>query len=216
MILEDSYKHKGMRKALAEELRQKGITDKNVLAAIEAVPRHFFFEKAFLNHAYEDKAFPIGEDQTISQPYTVAFQSSLLNIKPGEKVLEIGTGSGYQACVLCELKADLYSVEVIPALHERAKKMLYAMEYKPQLFLADGSLGLESYAPFDKIIVTAGAPKIPDSLINQLKIGGLMIIPVGSGKTQEMIRIKKLSEQLIEKEDLGKFSFVPLIRKTGW
>ena len=216
MILEDSYKHKGMRKALSEELRLKGITDKNVLAAIETVPRHFFFEKAFLNHAYEDKAFPIGEDQTISQPYTVAFQSSILNIKPGEKVLEIGTGSGYQACVLCELKADLYSVEVIPSLHERAKKMLTAMNYNPKLFLGDGSLGLETYAPFDKIIVTAGAPKIPDSLINQLKVGGLMIIPVGNGKTQEMIRIKKLSDQVIEREDLGKFSFVPLIRKSGW
>ncbi len=205
-----------MRNKLTDELQNKGIRDIAVLKAINAVPRHFFFEKAFLEHAYEDKAFPIGEGQTISQPFTVAFQSQLLELQHGDKVLEIGTGSGYQACVLCELKAEVYSIEVIQSLHLSAKKMLAALNYKANLFIGDGTLGLNKYAPYDKIIVTAGAPMIPDSLIDQLKIGGILVIPVGQDKTQKMVRIRKISEKTLEKEELGDFSFVPLKGEKGW
>ena len=176
-MYQDDYKHKGMRKSLIRILVQKGITDQRVLQAIQEVPRHFFFEKAFLEQAYQDKAFPIGEGQTISQPYTVAFQSQLLEVKPGEKVLEIGTGSGYQCCVLLELGARVYTVEYVRKLHERSKNMLTRMGYQAVFVHGDGSRGLPSHAPYDKIIVTAGAPMVPNDLLRQLAVGGKLVIP---------------------------------------
>ena len=165
----DSYRHKGMRRQLVKVVREKGIEDERVLAAIGKIPRHFFFENAFLEHAYEDKAFPIGAGQTISQPYTVAFQSELLQVQPGDKVFEIGTGSGYQAIVLLELGADVYTIEYQKELYERTRRFLPSMGYKPNFFFGDGSKGLPQYAPYDKIIVTAGAPTVPDALIDQLR-----------------------------------------------
>lgn len=214
--MEDSYKHKGLRKSLVRTIEQKGIKDPRVLAAIGKVPRHFFFDNALLAHAYQDKAFPIGEGQTISQPYTVAFQSELLQIKPGDKVLEVGTGSGYQACILLELGAKVYTIEYNKVLYERTRKFLPKMGYKPYFFHGDGSKGLPTKAPFDKIIVTAGAPSVPKSLIEQLKIGGCLIIPVGDGVSQKMLRITRQGEKKIKKEKFDNFSFVPLKGDEGW
>ena len=214
---EDSYKHKGMRKSLVRILVDKGIRDPRVLDAIGRIPRHFFFDKAFLEHAYQDKAFPIGEGQTISQPYTVAFQSELLGLQPGDKVLEIGTGSGYQCCVLLELGAKVYTIEYIQKLHERSRAMLTAMGYGGAMFLhGDGSRGLPSYAPFDKIIVTAGAPTVPTALLQQLRIGGILVIPVGDEKQQKMLRLTKESSTKIRKEEFNGFSFVKLRGAQGW
>ena len=213
---QDDYKHKGMRRSLIRTLVGKGITDQRVLKAIENVPRHFFFENAFLEQAYQDKAFPIGEGQTISQPYTVAFQSQLLEVKPGEKVLEIGTGSGYQCCVLLELGAKVFSVEYIKKLHERSKYMLNKMGYQAQFVHGDGSRGLPSYAPYDKIIVTAGAPGVPNDLLKQLAVGGILVIPVGDDKQQKMLRLTKQTEKSIRKEEYDFFSFVKLRGAQGW
>lgn len=207
----DSYKHKGLRKQLVETIREKGITDINVLNAIENVPRHFFFDSSFLNFAYEDKAFPIGSGQTISQPYTVAFQTELLEIKRGDKVLEVGTGSGYQACILAEMGARVYSVERQKSLYGKAVKFIPSIGYIVKLFYGDGYQGLPSFAPFDKIIVTAGAPFIPDALIEQLKPGGILVIPVGAGDVQIMTTITKISESECEKREHGTFRFVPLL-----
>ncbi|MCO6360982.1 protein-L-isoaspartate(D-aspartate) O-methyltransferase [Roseivirga pacifica] len=212
----DSYRHKGMRRQLVKLVESKGIKDQRVLAAIGRIPRHFFFENAFLEHAYEDKAFPIGAGQTISQPYTVAFQSELLNIKPGDKVLEIGTGSGYQAIVLMELGADVFTIEYQKELYLRTKSFLPKMGYSPNFFYGDGSKGLERFAPYDKIIVTAGAPTVPDSLIDQLKVGGSLVIPVGNAKTQQMLRINKVTEKKISSESFHDFKFVPLLGDKGW
>lgn len=212
----DDYKHKGMRKSLVRILVQKGITDQRVLQAIQQVPRHFFFEKAFLEQAYQDKAFPIGEGQTISQPYTVAFQSQLLEVKPGEKVLEIGTGSGYQCCVLLELGARVYTIEYIRKLHERSKVMLQQMGYNAFFVHGDGSRGLPGYAPYDKIIVTAGAPSVPGDLLRQLAIGGKLVIPVGDDNKQKMLRLTKQTESKILKEEYDFFSFVKLRGSQGW
>lgn len=212
----DSYRHKGLRKQLVKELAEKGIDNPLVLQAIEAVPRHFFFEKAFLNHAYEDKAFKIGEGQTISMPYTVAYQSQLLEIFPKCKVLEIGTGSGYQSSVLKELGAVVYSIERHRSLHTKARKMLADMGYKVKLFLGDGTLGLPAFAPFDRIVVTAGAPIIPNSLRNQLSVGGILVIPVGDETTQYMHVIKRISETEFTDEKLSECAFVPLVGKEGW
>lgn len=214
--MEDSYKHQGMRRKLIQKLRDKGIEDEGVLRAMGKIPRHVFFENAFLEHAYQDKAFPIGHGQTISQPYTVAFQSQLLNIKPNDKVLEIGTGSGYQAIVLCELGADLYTIEYQKDLYERTRNFLPQMGYKPRFFGGDGSKGLPIHAPYDKIIVTAGAPSVPSALIEQLKIGGSLVIPVGDNQTQQMLRLTKESEKKISKEVFSNFSFVPLKGQDGW
>jgi len=214
--MEDSYKHQGMRRKLIQKLRDKGIQDQGVLSAMAKIPRHVFFENAFLEHAYQDKAFPIGHGQTISQPYTVAFQSELLNIGPGDKVLEIGTGSGYQACVLCELGAKVYTIEYQKDLYERTRKFLPEMGYQPHFFAGDGSKGLPSYAPFDKIIVTAGAPSVPSALIKQLKVGGSLVIPVGDNRSQQMLRLTKDSETKIVKEVFSDFSFVPLKGEDGW
>ncbi|MEM7551166.1 MAG: protein-L-isoaspartate(D-aspartate) O-methyltransferase [Bacteroidota bacterium] len=212
----DSYKHKGQRRALVQILKEKGIKDENVLNAILKVPRHFFFEKAFEEHAYQDKAFPIGEGQTISQPYTVAFQSELLEVEPGHKVLEIGTGSGYQACVLCELQAKVYTIEYNKILYKKTKSFLPQMGYYPLFFQGDGSRGLPKLAPFDRIIVTAGAPSLPNALIGQLAEQGKLVIPVGDGKRQNMIRITKEKGNRIVKEAFDYFSFVPLKGEFGW
>lgn len=212
---EDSYKHRGMRKMLVRELKVKGIRDERVLAAIGKVPRHFFFDPIFDQHAYEDKAFPIGEGQTISQPYTVAVQSELLEVKPGSKILEIGTGSGYQACILAELGAEVHTIEYIKKLHLQSKKMLNKMGYHLNFYHGDGSMGLPEQAPYDGIIVTAGAPSIPNELIKQLKINGILIIPVGKGKSQTMIKLVKTSDSKVTRKEYKQFSFVPLRGEKG-
>lgn len=214
--MEDSYKHKGLRNKLLNTVRSKGIRDENVLEAIRAVPRHFFFDNAFLEHAYQDKAFPIGEGQTISQPYTVAFQSEQLEVERGHKVLEIGTGSGYQACVLLEMGAEVYTIEYNKVLYERTKEFLPQMGYRPKFFHGDGSKGLPRFAPYDRILVTAGAPGVPKELVKQLRIGGILIIPVGDMDTQKMIKIIKVSESEVEEKSLNFFSFVPLKGEEGW
>jgi protein-L-isoaspartate(D-aspartate) O-methyltransferase len=212
----DTFKHKGLRKQLVEEIKQKGISDPKVLAAIEKIPRHLFMENAFLSHAYEDKAFPIGSGQTISQPYTVAFQTELLEVKKGEKVLEIGTGSGYQTAVLMEMGAKVYTIERQRALYDKTRRFLPELGYNPKFFYGDGYQGLTAFAPFDKIIVTAGAPNIPEKLIAQLKIGGFMVIPVGSGNIQKMTTVEKLSESEITLNEHGLFQFVPLLKDKNW
>ncbi len=213
----DTYKNKGQRLQLVSLLRSKGISDARVLRAIETIPRHFFIDNAFESFAYQDKAFAISEGQTISQPFTVAKQTELLELKKGDKVLEIGTGSGYQSAVLLELEVELYSIEFRRKLHENAKFLLSKLGYKNfNLTCGDGSLGLPQHAPFDKIIVTAGAPTTPKSLLEQLKVGGKMLIPVGDNRTQNMFRITRISEDQIEKENFGNFSFVPLVGEQGW
>lgn len=212
---EDTYKHRGLRNKLVKKLQEKGIKDQRVLDAISRVPRHFFFDDALLNHAYEDKAFPIGEGQTISQPFTVAFQTEKLELKPTDKVLEIGTGSGYQACVLLEMGVKVYSIEYNKKLYEKTRDFLPQLGYKAFLFQGDGSKGLPQKAPFDKIIVTAGAPVVPKALIEQLAEGGIMIIPVGDRETQKMLRIRKQNGKLIQ-ETYDNFAFVPLLGEQGW
>jgi len=212
----DTYKHKGMRRALVRKISEKGISDQNVLRAISNVPRHFFFENAFLEHAYQDKAFPIGEGQTISQPFTVAYQTELLKVKKGDKVLEVGTGSGYQCCVLVEMGADVYTIEYNKVLYNEARKFLPEIGYLAHFKHGDGTLGWPIFAPFDKIIVTAGGPKVPKTLLEQLKIGGIMVIPVGSSKNQAMYRLTKVDKNKIEKEEFDYFKFVPLLGKEGW
>lgn len=214
-MFQDDYKHRGLRNKLVKTIEKKGIKDPRVLAAIGRVPRHFFFETALLDHAYEDKAFPIGEGQTISQPYTVAFQTEKLEIKPGDKILEIGTGSGYQACILLEMGARVYTIEYNRVLFERTRDFLPKMGYTPYFFHGDGSKGLPAKAPFDKIIVTAGAPVIPDSLTDQLAEGGILIIPVGDREKQSMIKIQKRNGKLF-KEEFANFAFVPLLGEKGW
>lgn len=212
----DNYREKGARKMLVIELEVKGITDKKVLNAIGKVKRHYFFDETFWNQAYLDKAFPIGEGQTISNPYTVAYQSQLLEIKAGDKILEIGTGCGYQTCVLKELGADVYTIERQENLYNRTMKVLPHIGYKAHFFLGDGSCGIEQYAPYDKIIVTAGAPFVPDKLLKQLKINGTMVIPVGDEKEQKMIKVTRTSEIHFEKIVLDTFRFVPLLGEQAW
>lgn len=214
--MEDNYRHKGLRRGLVNTLKGKGIASKSVLDAIGTVPRHFFFDNAFLEHAYQDKAFPIGEGQTISQPYTVAFQTQLVQVGKGTKILEIGTGSGYQCCVLKELGADVYTIEYNQTLYERTRKFLPEMGYRAHFFHGDGSMGLANYAPYDAILVTAGAPSVPQALIEQLKPGGRLVIPVGDGKTQKMLRITKKEDNKLVKESFDNFSFVPLLGEKGW
>ena len=209
---EDSYRHKGLRRQLVEVIRQKGITDERVLDAILHIPRHFFMDSAFDKIAYEDRAFPIGEGQTISQPYTVAYQSQLLEIKPYEKVLEIGTGSAYQASVLAEMKAQVYTIERQKKLFDGNKQFAYLRKYPSlKFFYGDGYEGLPTYGPFDKVIVTAAAPFIPPKLIEQLKPGGLMVIPVGEGQVQRMLRLTKQADGSATQEVYDNFSFVPMI-----
>ena len=209
---EDTYRHKGLRKQLVETLRQKGITDERVLNAINNIPRHYFLDSAFDKVAYEDRAFPIAESQTISQPYTVAYQTQLLEIKQYDKVLEIGTGSGYQAIVLAETGAQVYTIERQKKLFDEHRKFVLRNRYPNiKYFYGDGYEGLPTYAPFDKIIVTAAAPQVPPKLIGQLKNGGLMVIPVGEGAVQKMMRISKNTDGSIIEEILDNFSFVPMV-----
>lgn len=209
---EDTYRHKGLRKKLVQGIQAKGITDERVLDAILEVPRHFFLDSAFDEVAYEDRAFPIGEGQTISQPYTVAYQSQLLEIKRFEKVLEIGTGSAYQAVVLAEMGVQVYTIERQKNLFEANKKFELLKKYPTiKFFYGDGYEGLPTYAPFDKVIITAAAPDIPQKLIDQLKIGGMMVIPVGAGDVQQMKRITKLENGVLKEEVFDRFSFVPML-----
>jgi protein-L-isoaspartate(D-aspartate) O-methyltransferase len=214
-MLEDNYKQRGLRQKLVKKLVEKGIRNEAVLAAIAKVPRHVFFENALLEHAYQDKAFPIGEGQTISQPYTVAFQTEKLAMKAGDRVLEIGTGSGYQACILLELGATVYTMEYNRKLFERTRDFLPQLGYRPFFIFGDGSKGLPAKAPYDKIIVTAGAPVIPAALTDQLAEGGILIIPVGDLQKQSMIRIRKKDGHL-KKEEFANFAFVPLLGESGW
>ena len=214
---EDSYRHKGLRKQLIDLIRSKGITDERILNAMYHIPRHYFLDSAFENVAYEDKAFPIAEGQTISQPYTVAYQTQLLDVKPFEKVLEIGTGSGYQAIVLAELGAQVFTIERQKKLFDHHKNFILRNKYPSiKYFFGDGFEGLPTYAPFDKVIITAAAPFIPPKLIDQLKTGGKMVIPVGEGNVQRMLRITKLEAGELTEETFENFSFVPmLIGKNG-
>ncbi len=212
----DTYKHKGQRKQLVKKLEEKGIKDSKILEAIGKVPRHYFFEQAFEEHAYQDKAFPIGEGQTISQPYTVAIQTELLNVQKGNKVLEIGTGSGYQCCVLLEVGANVYTIEYNKNLYKKTSDFLPKMGYKAHFFCGDGTLGLPIHAPFDRIIVTAGAPSLPNNLLKQLVDGGIMVIPVGDEENQKMLKITKVNDNEFMREEFGTFRFVPLLGKQGW
>lgn len=208
----DSYRHKGLRKQLVETIREKGIADPAVLAAMEKVPRHFFFDSSFLEFAYEDKPFPIGAGQTISQPYTVAFQTELLQLKKGDKVLEIGTGSGYQACILAEIGAKVFTIERQKTLFEKTSRMLIKLGYASiKTFYGDGYKGLPAFAPFDKIIITAAAPYVPEALISQMKSGGIMVIPIGPDEVQIMTTISKTPAGVLVKKDHGAFRFVPML-----
>jgi protein-L-isoaspartate(D-aspartate) O-methyltransferase len=209
---EDSYRHKGLRKKLVELVRSKGVTDEKVLEAIGRVPRHFFLDSAFDEVAYEDRAFPIAEKQTISQPYTVAYQTQLLELKPFMRVLEIGTGSAYQASVLAELGVQVFTIERQKKLYEANKKFDYLKKYPNiKMFYGDGYEGLPTYAPFDRVLITAAAPEVPRKLLEQLKIGGMMVIPVGSGEVQTMKRITKEGGGRYNEEVFDRFSFVPML-----
>jgi len=209
---EDTYRHKGLRKKLVDGIREKGITDERVLQAIDAIPRHFFLDSAFDEKAYEDRAFPIGEGQTISQPYTVAYQTQLLEVKPFEKILEVGTGSAYQACVLAKIGAQVFTIERQRKLFDANKNFDHLKKYASiKFFYGDGYEGLPTYAPFDKILITAAAPEIPPKLIQQLKPGGFMVIPVGSGEVQRMMRVTKLESGALKEEVFDNFSFVPMV-----
>ena len=209
--MKDSFLHKGLRKKLVDEISNKGITNNKILNAIMQIPRHLFMDNAFVNFAYQDKAFPIGSGQTISQPYTVAFQTQLLDIKPYQKVLEIGTGSGYQAAVLNLLDTHVYTIERQKDLFNKTKQFLPSIGYDCMFIYGDGYKGLPKFAPFDRIIITCGAPFIPKELIDQLKIGGKMVVPVGDGDNQEMHLVKKISETETKVTTHGNFSFVPML-----
>jgi protein-L-isoaspartate(D-aspartate) O-methyltransferase len=209
---DDSYRHKGLRKKLVQLIHSKGITDDRVLDAILEIPRHYFLDSAFDEKAYEDKAFPIGEGQTISQPYTVAYQSQLLELKPFMKVLEIGTGSTYQAVVLAEMGVQVYTIERQKKLFDTNKTFEFLKKYNSiKFFYGDGYQGLPTYAPFDRVIITAAAPEIPQKLIQQLKPGGMMVIPLGAGDLQQMMRITKLENGALKEEVFDYFSFVPML-----
>ncbi|MXV38717.1 protein-L-isoaspartate(D-aspartate) O-methyltransferase [Flavobacteriaceae bacterium Ap0902] len=209
----ESFKHKGKRRKLVELLQEKGIEDERVLNAINQVPRHLFLNSVFEDHAYEDKAFPIAADQTISHPYTVAFQSSLLDLHPGEKVLEIGTGSGYQTAVLVAMGAEVYTIERQKNLVDFSRNMLQKINLEPKYqTYGDGYKGLPSFAPFDKIIVTAGAPSLPTLLVQQLKIGGIAVIPIGE-ENQKMYTYLRVDERKYEQMEFGAYKFVPMLEK---
>jgi protein-L-isoaspartate(D-aspartate) O-methyltransferase len=212
--MQDNHRHQGLRKKLIEELRKMGIQDERILDAFFAIPRHFFLDLAFLEKAYSNIAFQIGAGQTISHPYTVAFQTQLLHLEKGEKILEIGTGSGFQTCILCQMGARVFTVERQKELFIKSKEIIKHFGFHPKQFYGDGYKGLDGYQPFDKIIITCGAPEIPEELVNQLKIGGEMIIPVGEGESQLMKRITKKSKNEIIVEDFGIFRFVPMLENT--
>jgi protein-L-isoaspartate(D-aspartate) O-methyltransferase len=213
--LRDTFRHKGLRKILAEKIREKGISDERVIEAINKVPRHLFLDSSFEHFAYKDQAFPISAGQTISQPYTVAFQTSLLQVKKNEKVLEIGTGSGYQAAILVEMGAIVYTIERHRELFLQAQALLPKLGYFPHFFYGDGYNGLPAYSPFDKIIITAACREIPPKLIEQLKVGGRLVAPVGDNNVQKMCLIEKTSEENIKKTNYGEFVFVPLLPGTA-
>ncbi|MEI9945071.1 MAG: protein-L-isoaspartate(D-aspartate) O-methyltransferase [Chitinophagaceae bacterium] len=210
--VEDTYRHKGLRKKLVDLIQSKGINDEKILAVISDIPRHFFLESAFDELAYEDRAFPIGEGQTISQPYTVAYQTQLLEIKPYSKILEIGTGSAYQAVVLAEMGAQVFTIERQKKLFEMNKGFAFLKKHPSiKFFYGDGYQGLPTYAPFDRVLITAAAPEIPQKLIDQLKPGGMMVIPLGAGDVQQMRRLTKLESGDVKEELFDDFSFVPML-----
>jgi len=213
MDLTDSPRHQGLRKRLIDSLRKKGITDENVLRAMMKVPRHLFaFDSAFINRAYDDNAFPIGEGQTISQPFTVAYQSQLLEIKKGDKLLEIGTGSGYQAAILDEMGAKVFSIERMKRLYEKTKELLVILGHPSiKCFFGDGFEGLPTFAPFDKILVTAAAPYLPEKLLDQVRVGGMLVVPIGQNDMQVMKRYTKISNKEIKEEAFDAFRFVPML-----
>ena len=200
-----------MRRQLVRELSDRGIKSKQVLDCFEAIPRHYFLDNAFAEQAYSNTAFQIGSGQTISHPYTVAYQTELLDIQKGDKILEIGSGSGFQTCVLCEMGAKVFSIERHKELHLKAKNIVRHLKYNARLSFGDGYKGLPTFAPFDKVIITCGAPDIPEELVNQMKVGGIMIIPIGEGVEQQMKKIVKISEGEITIEDFGVFKFVPML-----
>lgn len=208
----DSYRHKGLREKLAQTIKDKGIQDKRIIEAIGKVPRHFFMDSGFIEFAYRDQAFPIGAGQTISQPYTVAFQTELLEVQKHEKVLEIGTGSGYQCVILLELGAKVYTIERQRELYLKSRALLTEMGYKPYFFYGDGYKGQPAKAPFDKILITAGAPDVPKELLKQLKVGGRMVIPVGDSSGQVMVVIDKTGEDEYKRSEHGHFAFVPMLK----
>lgn len=215
MALEDTFRHQGLRRNLVNEIRKKGMDDEKVLAAIMDVPRHYFMDKAFLEFAYEDKAFPIDSGQTISQPYTVAYQTSHLLLEKGMKVLEIGTGSGYQACVLEKLGAKVYTIERHKSLFDKTRKLLEKMNSTVKCFYGDGFKGLPAFAPFDRILITCGAPSVPYGLLSQLKPGGIMVVPVGASSVQTMTIIIKKDDENHEIVELDKFKFVPMLQNKA-
>ena len=216
-ILRDTHVHQGARRKLVELLRQKGIRSVAVLDAIGRVPRHLFIDDtAFERLAYEDIPFPIGHEQTISQPYTVARQSELLEAQPGDKVLEIGTGCGYQTAVLCAMGLRPYSIERIRPLHARAKVRLAAMDYRPQLFFGDGFKGAPAYAPFDRVLVTCGAPQVPEEVLQQVRVGGRVVLPIGAGDVQTMVVLQRRADGGFDRSEHGRFRFVPMLNnKVG-
>jgi protein-L-isoaspartate(D-aspartate) O-methyltransferase len=212
--LKDTFKHKGRRRQLIEELATMGIHDTKILDAFNAIPRHFFLDLAFDEQAYTNMAFQIGSGQTISHPFTVAFQTQLLELEKSMKVLEIGTGSGFQTCILCQLGARVYSIERHQPLHVAARRILDFFRFNASLFFGDGYKGNKVYAPYDRILVTCGAPDVPQELLAQLKVGGIMVIPVGEGAEQKMLKIQKTSETDIDITEFGTFKFVPMLERT--
>ena len=210
--MKDTFRHKGLRQKLIDSLKEKGIKNQDVLDAMNKVPRHLFMDSGFINHSYTDKAFPIAAGQTISQPYTVAFQTELLQVKKHMKVLEIGTGSGYQTAVLLELGARVFTIERIRELYLSARNMLIPMGYNPGFYYGDGYEGLPAFAPFDRILVTAGAKDVPEKLMEQLAVGGRMVIPVGDRFGQKMLLFEKISGEEVNRSEHGHFSFVPLLQ----
>jgi len=214
MDFQDTLRHQGLRKRMVEGIRIKGIKDEKVLAAIGKVPRHLFMDSSFIQFAYKDQAFPIGAGQTISQPFTVATQTQLLQVERFDKILEVGTGSGYQAAVLLEMGASVYTIERQRELYLKTQSILPQIGYNPKFFFGDGYKGLPTYGPFDKIIITAGAPVIPEELLTQLKIGGRMVVPMGPREKQTMYVVVKTSDTEYYKESHGTFVFVPMLKGT--
>ncbi len=210
--MEDSFLHKGLRNKLVEDIRKKGIEDESVLTAMNKVPRHCFMDSGFINFAYKDQAFPIAARQTISQPYTVAFQTELLQVRKLDRILEVGTGSGYQTAVLIEMGAIVFSIERFKELYLKAKSTLDGLGYRPQLFYGDGYQGLPTYGPFDKILITAAAPEIPEELLTQLKVGGKLVAPVGDSTSQLMTLVEKTGAENYKTSEHGYFVFVPMVK----